>query len=784
MASYPSRQCDLTKSNNMVFLNLAMKLDSSLHPNIKGQLKEVELMNGLFAVLGLEELAPVGSCLDGSKVNTPTDYGDVDILLVPTKYVLNEQLFDYDHDYPAFLHVRGDSDHAKIFKNVKLVDGCHVPVMVLKQIHKDFFNLVTLFVYGKTSGVVPKKGGTFNTMKRSGVGFELAKLDVDNFDLNGFVGHQRKGVDKLRMIGKFIDSSLDAFIDLSSNQDRDKPMLRRKRKQVQKECSSTNMMISAAIKAVDIFTGKYKEEQSERTSPNSCSLNQDSIEEIEIDPEDGDVTIKYNNNLDIDEANVSDEDNDDTSANMPVTTESNYDDDDSEDQKVFLPKVSSADLVPAFKFGDWPRPAAEWKTRNRQWPSEEIVQKVLECGCHIVSKRPLFSDLNGDPANEDNSPESDKTNTFFRLSFSRCELLLAKSLTESQKYCWRVLKAYQKKYLCTEPKVLASYHWKNVVFWVSEETDPSFWTEDNVLFGVCKALDFMIKCLRERFIPVYFVRYENLIAGCKHEAIEEALATVILIRKNPIEYLQLFIESPPQSLPYRASRTELKTSLDNKQSNIEFVLDTMVNSVRDIPELAMDKDVFSRMLCKWLELLNLVKKGIERNKSSKYSLKLIGNVEKLVKKVLSQIDFEDDSIVDKTDTDDGDSIIKTVVETAGSLLSTTTGETSQSAHIQTLTETATAFCTDMSVDRNKIFGNLLSDITSTIDDHIKAKPSSGATFLHGASAFFETVNENVIKISENEPRPDVPSGIRSFLSKIGERLSPHNQSQEEYFDLD
>ncbi|XP_052800454.1 uncharacterized protein LOC128231527 isoform X3 [Mya arenaria] len=774
MASDTSRQCDLTNSNT-VFLSLAMKIDSSLHPNLQVQLREVELINGFFAVMDLEELVPVGSCMDGSKVNTPTDYGDVDILLVPKKYVLNELLFDYDPNYPAFLHVRGDSDHSNIFENVKLVDGCYVPVIVLKQIQRNFFHLVPFFVHGTTSGGIPVKGDAFNSVKRSGVGLEFAKLDVHNFDLNGLIGQQSKGVDKLRIFGKFLDSSLDAFIDFDLNGDGDKPMQRRKRKKIQKECSSTSMMISAAIKAVDVFSGKYKEEQSNSTSEN------DYIEQKEIDPEDGDVTMKHDNNLDIDSCKQSDED--DTSASMPVAIESNNDDDDSVDQEVYLPKISSADLVPAFQLGDWPRPAVEWKTRKRQWPSEETVQKVVECGCHIVSKRPLFLNLNGDPTNEDNSPESDKTNTFFRLSFSRCELLLAKSLTETQKCCWRILKAYQKAFLGTEPKVLASYHWKNVVFWVSEETDPSFWTEDNVLCGVCKALDFMIKCLRERFIPVYFVRNENLIAGCKHEVIEEALARVISIRKNPIGYLQLFIESPPQSLPYKVSRKALKTSLENQNSKTEYVLDTMVDTVRDFPKLATDEDFYSRMPCKMLGLWQAMKDRIEETETTNKSAKFIGNMDKLFKKAVKKNDFEED-ISDE----DHDSITETAVETAGSFLSTVIGETSKSAQIkresvQAFTE-ATSFSEDKPVEHKKVIGGVISAFTSTIDECLKAKPSSSSTFLHGASAFLETVTEIVLNASESEPSTDVPSGIRSFLSKFGEKLRPHSHAKEEDFDLD
>ncbi|XP_052800453.1 uncharacterized protein LOC128231527 isoform X2 [Mya arenaria] len=782
MASYSPGQRDLTKSN-MVFLSLVMKLDSALHPNLQVQLREVEFINRFFAIMGMEELIPVGSCMDGSKVNTPTDYGDVDILLVPKKYVLNEQLFDYDPNYPAFLHVRGDSDHVKIFKNVKLVEGCHVPVMVLKQIQKHFFHLIPFFVHGTTSGGTPGNGGTFNTVKKSGVGLEFAKLDVDNFDLNGFVGQQYKGVDKLRIFGKFIDLSMDMFIDFDLNEAGDKAMQRRKRKKNHKECSSTNMMISALIKAVDVFSGKYKEDQSDCTSSNSCNPNHDSIEEIEIDHEDGDVTMRYINNLDIDESNgESDENTDDISVSMPVAIEPDFDHDDSNDKKVYLPKISSADLVPAFKFGDWPRPAAEWKTRKRKWPSKDTVQNVVECGCHIVSKRPLFPELNGDPTKEDNSPESDKTNTFFRLSFSQCELLLAKCLTETQKCCWRILKAYQKAFLGTEPKVLASYHWKNVVFWVSEETDPSFWTEDNVLCGVCKALDFMIQCLRERFIPVYFVKNENLIAGCQHEVIEEALARVISIRKNPIGYLQLFIESPPQSLPYRVSRKALKTSLDNKNSKTEYVLDTMVDSVRDFPKLATDEDFYSRMPCKMLECWQLMKNTIEETQTSNKSTEIIENMDKLFNKVL--VDFEGD----KSD-EDGDSITKTVVETAESLLSTITGESSKSANtkrevVQAFIEAFTSLSEDKPVDHKKAFGGVLSAFTSTIEERLKAEPSSSSTFLHGASAFIEALTENVMNVSEGEPSTDVPSGIKSFLSKFGEKLHPHSQAKEEDFDLD
>ncbi|XP_052802122.1 uncharacterized protein LOC128232536 [Mya arenaria] len=675
MASSPSTQRDLINSN-WLFLNLAMKLDSSLHPKLNTQLKNFKLFNKSCALTEREELIPVGSCMDGSKINIPTDYGDIDILLVPRKHVLDEKLFNYDPDYPAFLHVRGEKDHAQIFKNVQLVNG-HVPVMVLKQIQRNYFHLVSLSIYATMSnGIRPRKDRTISVVKRSGVGLEFVKLDVGNFDCKDSVGQLWKHVNKIRLLKKSMDSIIDVLTGFWLNKDEDEQMQTKTCKHVPKECS---------------------------------------VEHEEIDPEDGEVTIRYDNNLDIDEPDESYEDNDDSKGSMPLANESNFNDGDPDDQSVSLPKLMSADFVPAFKFDDWPRPAAEWKTRKRQWPSEEIVQKVVECGCHIVSKRPLFSDLNGDPTKEDNSPESDKTNTFFRLSFSRCELILANSLTESQKYCWRVLKAYQKKYLGTEPKVLASYHWKNIVFWVSEETDPSFWTEDNVLFGVCKALDFMIKCLRERFIPVYFVRNENLIAGCRQEVIEEALAKVISIRNDPIGKLQFFLENPPQSPPYRVSRTELTPSPEKINRTSEYVVDVIADLVRQVPENARDEDFLAGFSCKMLELWQEAKTRINEHVTSNQTSVVLGNVDHLIKQIVDKHENKSSEV--------GDSIAKTAVKIAGSMLPILANKTGNTAYIKrgairAVSGIATAFCEDKPVDPNKVVGGFISFFTSTIDDRL------------------------------------------------------------------
>lgn len=235
----------------------------------------------------------------------------------------------------------------------------------------------------------------------------------------------------------------------------------------------------------------------------------------------------------------------------------------------------------AFKFEGWPVVANEWRSRQRKWPSVDTVQNVLQSGCQIVAKRPLFPHLKGDPKNEDHSPEHDRLDPYFRLSFSRCEIVLSKSLNEYQLLIWRVLKAYQKSFLNTSPRVLASYHWKNVVFWVFEETDVTQWTEEVVLPIVCKALDKMVCFLREKFLPQYFIRACNLIDGCREDKIIEVLDRIHAIRENPLQYLIEFFINPPTADQHTVDSTTMDSVLkqDSSMQNNGDVSDRILENM-------------------------------------------------------------------------------------------------------------------------------------------------------------------------------------------------------------
>lgn len=124
---------------------------------------------------------------------------------------------------------------------------------------------------------------------------------------------------------------------------------------------------------------------------------------------------------------------------------------------------SGIDLVPAIKARGWPSVSKAWSTRDRVWPSKDIIAKILDSGFHIVVKAP--------------PRYTDKPNQVFRLSFSRAELILSGELNNVQRECYRCLKIYYRSVIeDREPKIITSYFLKTVLFWTVEETGQSIFT--------------------------------------------------------------------------------------------------------------------------------------------------------------------------------------------------------------------------------------------------------------------------------------------------------------------
>jgi len=153
------------------------------------------------------------------------------------------------------------------------------------------------------------------------------------------------------------------------------------------------------------------------------------------------------------------------------------------------------DLVPALRTCGWPEVAREWISRDRQWPSPDIVYKVIQEGCHLVVKSPK----------NNGNPDCD-----FRISFSHAEYLLSQEMNHIQRDCYRCLKRYHRAYLSTQPASLVTFHLKNVLLQTIEETGAEKWSESNRAECMMKLLGNLLKALTNKDLRHFFVRSYNL----------------------------------------------------------------------------------------------------------------------------------------------------------------------------------------------------------------------------------------------------------------------------------
>ena len=176
--------------------------------------------------------------------------------------------------------------------------------------------------------------------------------------------------------------------------------------------------------------------------------------------------------------------------------------------------VTNNDLVPAIKCIGWPLCAQEWIYRPRCWPSQDLVQKILKEGFHIVCK---------------SSPEGD-----FRLSYSNAETLLIGNFSDLQFKTYRAFKSfvshYKKNWSPNAKKAVCSYHLKTIILWYSEKSDPMDWTEDTIVDHLLSLIDDLILALNEKNLPMYFMPKYNLMEGLDN--ITEAAEQITKVRLN------------------------------------------------------------------------------------------------------------------------------------------------------------------------------------------------------------------------------------------------------------
>ena len=184
------------------------------------------------------------------------------------------------------------------------------------------------------------------------------------------------------------------------------------------------------------------------------------------------------------------------------------------------------DIVPAFKAPGWPMVAQEWIRRKRKWPSQEVIDQILQEGFHLVVKAPK----NG------GNLECD-----FRISFANAEFLLSRELNEVQRECYRCLKKFHRAYLSTKPKSLVSFHLKNLFLQTVEETGTEIWTQSNRVECMMKLFRNLLEALRKRDLRHFFVRSYNLFSIdyiADPNILEPLVGICEKINENPMQFVR------------------------------------------------------------------------------------------------------------------------------------------------------------------------------------------------------------------------------------------------------
>ncbi|XP_063414368.1 uncharacterized protein LOC134696470 [Mytilus trossulus] len=162
-------------------------------------------------------------------------------------------------------------------------------------------------------------------------------------------------------------------------------------------------------------------------------------------------------------------------------------------------KHSYTDYAPCLHSRSWVKTASRWIVKsNNPWPNENTKQMIINHGVLFV---PI------------GSKESANEKLEWRMSFSVGEKLLMYTFSHTQLLCYALMKILLKDVINTNSRckdLICSYYIKTIVFWISEELQPSVWTPDNLIQCFMRCFSRLIYCVQYQVCPHYFIPENNL----------------------------------------------------------------------------------------------------------------------------------------------------------------------------------------------------------------------------------------------------------------------------------
>ena len=253
------------------------------------------------------------------------------------------------------------------------------------------------------------------------------------------------------------------------------------------------------------------------------------------------------------------------------------------DRQSRVDQILEIDQVLAFPCVSWPREAKGWVTRGRRsgWPSSSLISEITADGCLVV------------PVPYDDSPDEE---TEWRFSFSWAESKLSLSLTDTQRQCYLLFKCLLQHSLSL-PKVLKSYHLKNILFWACEDIPATQWTRGNLATIYLCLIDRLLHCLAGRRLPQYFIPENNLFDSIPDDFITDIMAKVSNVRHSPIRHIFDF-------------QKHYVFLFDPCLLTREVMFDPLV---KNLEVLAHENDVMKVQEAQFVSLLRLIKIYLDGN---------------------------------------------------------------------------------------------------------------------------------------------------------------------------
>lgn len=167
-----------------------------------------------------------------------------------------------------------------------------------------------------------------------------------------------------------------------------------------------------------------------------------------------------------------------------------------------------------------------WKESRKgfDFPSRSLITSIIKTGCTLIPK---------------SHPRSTFPEIEWQFDFSMAEHLIFKSLTEAQIHGFRIIKVLVENVVHHLP--LKTKHIKSVFLMACEKMASSDW-ETNFSGCILYALDYLLSCLKSRFLPNYFIPENNLIDCHREDDISTMCTLIEFLRLFPTNAIQIVVE--------------------------------------------------------------------------------------------------------------------------------------------------------------------------------------------------------------------------------------------------